>query len=68
MSYSIPRMKVLTASVLKHLCDGEFHSGETLARALEVSRASVWHAIRDLEAAGSRSTKCTGADIACRSR
>ena len=45
-------MKVLTASVLKHLCDGEFHSGETLARALEVSRASVWHAIRDLEAAG----------------
>ncbi len=45
-------MKVLTASVLRHLSDGEFHSGETLARALEISRASVWHAIRDLEAAG----------------
>lgn len=45
-------MKTLAASVLKRLSDGEFHSGEALARALEVSRASVWHAVRELDAAG----------------
>ena len=42
-------MKTLTSNVLKLLADGEFHSGEVLARRLEVSRASVWNAIRDLE-------------------
>jgi BirA family biotin operon repressor/biotin-[acetyl-CoA-carboxylase] ligase len=45
-------MKPLTAGVLTRLADGDFHSGEALARALDVSRASVWNAIRDLEAAG----------------
>ncbi len=45
-------MKALTSSVLKRLADGEFHSGEALARSLDFSRASVWNAIRDLEAAG----------------
>ena len=45
-------MKPLTSSVLKRLADGEFHSGEALARSLDFSRASVWNAIRDLEAAG----------------
>ena len=45
-------MKALTSSVLKRLADGSFHSGEALAQAHEVSRASVWHAIRDLEAMG----------------
>ena len=45
-------MKVLTSGVLRRLADGDFHSGEALARALGVSRASVWHAVRDLEAAG----------------
>jgi BirA family biotin operon repressor/biotin-[acetyl-CoA-carboxylase] ligase len=45
-------MKALAASVLKRLADGEFHSGEALARALDVSRASIWHAIRELDAAG----------------
>jgi len=45
-------MKPLTWNVLERLVDGEFHSGETLARSLEVSRASVWNAIRDLEATG----------------
>jgi len=45
-------MKTLASSVLKRLADGEFHSGEALARALAVSRASVWHAIRELESAG----------------
>jgi len=45
-------MKALTSGVLRRLADGDFHSGEALARALGVSRASVWHAVRDLEAAG----------------
>ncbi|HKU71177.1 MAG TPA: HTH domain-containing protein, partial [Burkholderiales bacterium] len=45
-------MKPLASNVLRRLADGEFHSGEALARALDVSRASVWHAIRELDAAG----------------
>jgi BirA family transcriptional regulator, biotin operon repressor / biotin---[acetyl-CoA-carboxylase] ligase len=48
----LDRVKPLTSSVLKRLADGDFHSGEALARVLGVSRASVWHAIRDLEAMG----------------
>ena len=46
------RMKPLTAGVLARLADGEFHSGEALARSLDFSRASVWNAIRELEALG----------------
>ena len=45
-------MKPLTAGVLARLADGGFHSGEALARSLEVSRASVWNAVRALEATG----------------
>lgn len=45
-------MKPLTAGVLARLADGDFHSGETLARVLDVSRGSIWHAIRDLETMG----------------
>lgn len=45
-------MKALTSSVLSRLADGEFHSGEALARSLDVSRATVWNAIRDLETTG----------------
>jgi len=45
-------MKALTSSVLKRLADGDFHSGEALARGLDISRASVWNAVRDLEATG----------------
>jgi len=45
-------MKPLTAGVFARLADGEFHSGAALARSLEVSRASVWNAVRDLEATG----------------
>ncbi len=60
MGYSIPRMKALTSSVLRRLADGEFHSGEALARSLGVSRASVWHAIRDIEALGAEVYKVHG--------
>jgi BirA family biotin operon repressor/biotin-[acetyl-CoA-carboxylase] ligase len=42
----------LTARVLQRLADAEFHSGEVLAHALEMSRGSIWHAIRELEALG----------------
>ena len=42
----------MTAGVLARLADGGFHSGEALAKSLEVSRASVWNAVRDLETAG----------------
>lgn len=45
-------MKSLAHSVLRALADGSFHSGEALARTAAMSRASVWHAIRELEAAG----------------
>ncbi|MGE5526067.1 MAG: biotin--[acetyl-CoA-carboxylase] ligase [Rhodospirillaceae bacterium] len=45
-------MKLLAHAVLRALADGDFHSGEALAQAAEMSRASVWHAIRELESAG----------------
>ena len=45
-------MTALSFSVLRALADGAFHSGETLARELGVSRGSVWNAVRALEAAG----------------
>lgn len=45
-------MRPLTERVLGLLADGEFHSGEALADALDVSRGSIWHAIRELEALG----------------
>ena len=45
-------MKALAHAVLRTLADGEFHSGATLAAAAGMSRASVWHAIRELETGG----------------
>jgi BirA family transcriptional regulator, biotin operon repressor / biotin---[acetyl-CoA-carboxylase] ligase len=41
----------LVARVFAELCDGEFHSGEDLARSLGVTRSAVWkaaNALRDL--------------------
>ena len=38
--------------VLRLLADGEFHSGAALARDLDVSRGTVWNAVRALDAAG----------------
>lgn len=46
------RMKRLAHSVLRALASGEFRSGEALAVAAGMSRAAVWHAIRELESAG----------------
>ncbi len=53
-------MKALTSSVIRRLADGDFHSGEALARALDVSRAAVWYAIRDLETLGVEVYKVRG--------
>jgi BirA family biotin operon repressor/biotin-[acetyl-CoA-carboxylase] ligase len=45
-------MRALTFAVLKRLSDDEFHSGETLARDLDVSRASVWNALNEASGYG----------------
>lgn len=45
-------MKSLAYRVLALLAAGDFVSGEAMARALGKSRASVWHAVRELQAAG----------------
>jgi BirA family biotin operon repressor/biotin-[acetyl-CoA-carboxylase] ligase len=45
-------MKPLAYTVLRLLADGEFHSGEALAQQVGASRASVWNAVEDIEAAG----------------
>jgi len=45
-------MKPLAYHVLRLLADAEFRSGAALARATGVSRASVWNAVREIEAAG----------------
>lgn len=44
--------KPLTFSLLRILADGEFHSGETMARQLSVSRAGVNSALKDIESYG----------------
>lgn len=53
-------MKPLSHHVLRALADGRFRSGEAVARMLGVSRASVWHAIRDLEGLGLEIYKVRG--------
>ena len=45
-------MNALSFQALKLLADGEFRSGEAMARALGVSRASVWNALHALDGAG----------------
>ncbi|HEX2826691.1 MAG TPA: biotin--[acetyl-CoA-carboxylase] ligase [Burkholderiales bacterium] len=36
-------------ALLRLIADGEFHSGEALARTLDISRGTVWNAVRALE-------------------
>lgn len=45
-------MRPITFQLLRAIADGGFHSGAALARALAVSRASVWHAVNDAVQAG----------------
>lgn len=53
-------MTPLTFQTLRLLADGEFRSGEAMARALGVSRASVWNALHDLDGAGLEIFKVRG--------
>ena len=46
--------------MLRVLADGEFHSGETMARTLGVSRASVWNALHGLDEVGVEVFKVRG--------
>lgn len=52
LSYAARSMTPLTFKTLRLLADGEFRSGEVMARALGVSRASVWNALHGLDGAG----------------
>lgn len=45
-------MKSLAFSIMRLLGDGEFHSGEEMARRLGISRASVWQALKSIDEAG----------------
>ncbi len=45
-------MKPLTFAVLRLLADGEFHSGEILAHKLNISRATIWNALKEVDEAG----------------
>jgi BirA family biotin operon repressor/biotin-[acetyl-CoA-carboxylase] ligase len=43
-------MNLYTFPILRLLADGKFHSGQTIAKQLNVSRATVWNAIKQAEA------------------
>lgn len=45
-------MRPLTFDLLRELADGEFHSGEVLARQFDVTRATVNNALQDVESFG----------------
>ena len=45
-------MKPLIFTVLRLIADGEFHSGEDLAHKLDISRASIWNALREVGETG----------------
>jgi len=45
-------MNTLTFPILKLLTDGKFHSGEAIAQHFNVSRATIWNALKDAETLG----------------
>lgn len=45
-------MNNLTFPILRLLADGQFHSGEAIARHFNVTRATVWNALRDADSLG----------------
>jgi BirA family biotin operon repressor/biotin-[acetyl-CoA-carboxylase] ligase len=53
-------MTPLTFQTLRLLADGEFRSGEAMARVLGVSRATVWNALHGLDDAGLEIFKVRG--------
>ena len=48
----MPRTDSTARQVIRILGDGEFHSGEQLARGLNVSRSAVWKHLRRFQACG----------------
>lgn len=58
MSAMVPN--ALTFRVLRLLADGEFHSGEDLARQLKVTRTTVWKSLQGLDAWGVTLFKVNG--------
>lgn len=53
-------MKTTAFQTLRLLADGDFHSGETMARALGVTRSAVWYGIREISGAGFEVEKVHG--------
>ena len=53
-------MPLSSISILRLLADGEFHSGETMARTLGVSRAGIWNTLRELDGMGLEIFKVRG--------
>ena len=45
-------MNTLTFPILHQLADGQFHSGETLAKQFGVTRATIWNAIQHAQSLG----------------
>lgn len=52
--YNSRIMNSLTFPILRLLADGQFQSGEAIARHFGVTRATVWNALRDAESLGVR--------------
>lgn len=53
-------MKTTAFQTLRLLADGDFHSGETMARALGITRSAVWYGIREITGAGFQVEKVHG--------
>jgi BirA family biotin operon repressor/biotin-[acetyl-CoA-carboxylase] ligase len=45
-------MNALTFPILRLLADGKFHSGEAIAKHFNVSRATIWNALKEAEGLG----------------
>lgn len=56
----MPRKHQPPIELIRHLADGRWHSGETLAGVLGVSRTAVWKRLRELETLGLELHKLTG--------
>lgn len=53
-------MNTTAFQTLRLLADGDFHSGETMAHALGITRSAVWYGIREITGAGFRVEKVRG--------
>ncbi|MGH8530086.1 MAG: bifunctional biotin--[acetyl-CoA-carboxylase] ligase/biotin operon repressor BirA [Nevskiales bacterium] len=56
----MPRKHPPPIELIRSLADGKWHSGETLAGVLGVSRTAVWKRLRELETLGLELHKLTG--------